>query len=217
MHAQYFVGAALVRKKEYATAEKVFQALLQIKPETGSQKHIQALTFLGLGRLLYQKGKIADAIKQYLRLPENSKEYDTALFETSWAYVKSRQFEKAFRSLELLVLSHPESPLVPEVKVLQGNLLIRLERWSKATDLFTKTREKFIPVRKRMKQVMEEHKEPSVFFDVLLTQNLDELSTSVQIPQLAIQWVKGQPRVKRALNLVEDMRGIEKSLTEIRE
>jgi tetratricopeptide (TPR) repeat protein len=214
MHAQYFIGAIMVRRKSYAEASTLFKALLRTQPKSNSQKHIRDLAYLAVGRLLYEKGKMEQAIDMYQKIGRRSPEFDTSLYEIAWAYIKAKQYKRALRALDLLVLAQPESPFIPQVKVLQGNLLIRLERWGRATDLFTKTREKFMPVHNRMKQVLTEQRDPNVFFDVLLARNMGALSTTIQVPKLAIHWVKENSNVKRSLNLVADVREIQASIKE---
>jgi TolA-binding protein len=217
MHAQYFLGAVLVKRKNLGEAAKLYGALLRVQPKTNGEKHIRDLAYLAMGRLLYEKGKIEKAIDMYQKISRRSPEFDTALYEIAWAYIKAKHYKRALRALDLLVLAQPESPFIPRVKVLQGNLLIRLEKWGRATDLFTKTREKFVPVHGRMKQIMTEHSDPNVFFDVLLAKNLGELSATIQVPPLAIHWVKEQRNVKRALNLVTDIRDIHDSIKEAKQ
>ncbi|MCA9668443.1 MAG: tetratricopeptide repeat protein [Myxococcales bacterium] len=212
MQGQYFVGAALVRKKDYAGAAQVFQSLLRVQPKSSAEKHVRQLTHLALGRLFYQKNKISEAIDQYQKVSRRSKEFDTALYEICWAYVKAGKYKRALRALELLVLAQPNSPFIPQVKVLQGNLLIRLKQWGRATDLFQKTRDKFAPVHKRMKQIMSEHTDPNVFFDVLLARNLGDLAVTIQVPDIAVHWVKENHEVKRALHLVKDVRTIKEDI-----
>jgi tetratricopeptide (TPR) repeat protein len=216
MHSQYFVGASLVRKKDYAGAAKIFQSLLRVEPKSKSEKHIRQLTHLALGRLLYEKNKISEAIDQYQKVDRRSKEFDTALYEICWAYVKAEEFQRALRALDLLVLANPESPNIPEVKVLQGNLLIRLTQWGRATELFTQTRDKFVPAHQRMDQLLAEHQDPNVFFDVLLARNLGDLAVTIQVPDIAVHWVKEDAKVRRAMNLVKDIREIRSGIEEAR-
>jgi tetratricopeptide (TPR) repeat protein len=221
LHGQYFVGAALVQRKDYAGAMAVYSALLKLEPKGDGERHIRDLTYLALGRLLYEKGEINPAIDMYQKVSRKSPEFDTSLYEICWVYIKAAQqkhptqnYQKALRALDLLVLAHPDSPTIPDVKVLQGNLLMRLEQWGRATDLFTKTREKFVPIQARMKQVLAEHSDPNVFFDVLLARNIGSLGVQVQVPELAASWVKESPNVRRALNLVRDVRDIQASIKE---
>ncbi len=213
-HAQYFLGATLVRKKDYSGATLVFQSLVRQYAKTKEQKHIRDLTYLALGRLLYEKDKASQAVKMYQKVPRTSPEFDTALYEVAWAYVKQKQYGKANRALELLVLANPDSPFIPEVKVLQGNLLIREKKWGSASSLFTKTRERFFPVFQRMKQVMDEHKDPNLFFDLLLKRSAHTMDIVIKVPKLAVHWVKERQGIKRALNLVSDVRSIKSSIKE---
>jgi len=214
LYAQYFIGTALVSKKNYAGAVKVYQKLVGTAPRNKAERHIVELAYLALGRLFYEDGKIARAIKMYQKVPRQSSEFDTALYEIAWAHVKNNDYRRALRALELLVLANPNSPFIPQVKVLQGNLLIRLKKWHLATELFSKTRERFMPVYSRMKQVLDEHGDPDVFFDLLLARNVSKFAMKIQVPALALTWVKEKPGIKRAMNLVEDVRGIQDSITD---
>ncbi len=217
LHAQYFIGASLVAQGKQAEAMEVFKALLRVQPKTDGEKHVRDLAYLAMGRLLYEKGQVNPAIDMYQKLSRRSPEFDTSLYEICWAYIKAGEYRKALRALDLLVLAHPESAFIPQVKVLQGNLLIRLQDWGRATDLFTKTREKFVPIQSRMKQVLAEHKDASTFFDLLLARNLGQLAVTVQVPELAVSWVKEEAQVKRALELVRDVREIQTSIKEAKE
>ena len=214
MSAQYFIGAGYVRKRQLSDALKVFESLLKAQPQTARDKHIRDLTLLAVGRLLYQSNKVSEAIDSYQKVSRRSKEFDAALYEIAWAYIKAGKLKQSLRALDLLVLAQPNSPFVPEVQVLQGNLLIRLKSWGRATDLFTQTRDRFMPVQGRMKQLLDEQSDPNVFFDVLLARNLGSgsLAVAVDVPELAVHWVKERDDVKRAMHLVKDVRDIRENI-----
>lgn len=214
--SRYFIGACYVRKKDFAAALKEYQNLLRLPLTNDASRHVRDLAHLAVGRLLYHSKKTTEAIDQYQKISRRSKEFDTALYEIAWAYIKANKMKQALRALDLLVLAQPDSSLVPEVKVLQGNLLIRLKQWGPATDLFTKTRDKFVPIHKRMNQLLDEQKDPNIFFDVLLAKNLNtgSLAISVKVPKLAVRWVKERKDVKRSLHLVKDMHDVRASIDE---
>lgn len=216
--AQYFVGACLVRKKQDADALKIYQSLLRVPLTDDNSRHVRDLTHLAIGRLLYHFNKTSEAIDAYQKVSRRSKEFDAALYEIAWAYIKANKLPQSLRALDLLVLAQPDSPFVPEVKVLQGNVLIRLKQWGRATDLFTQTRDKFVPVHKRMKQLIDEQTDPKVFFDVLLARNLGSsgLAVTIKVPELAVRWVKERTEVKRAMHVVRDMRDVRESIDESR-
>lgn len=218
LHAQYFIGATQVRRGQFGAALSTYQALLRQPARDDAEKHIRELTHLAIGRLLYHNNEITKAIDAYQRVSRHSKAFDEALYEIAWAYIKAEQYDRALRAFDLLVLAHPESDFVPDVKVYQGNLLIRLNQWGRATNLFTDTRDQFIPVHARMNQLMREQEDPNVFFDALLQRNLKSgsLAVVVEVPKVALKWVKEKPNVKRALTLVKDVRGIQDSIDEAR-
>ena len=116
------------------------------------------------------------------------------------------------------MLAQPDSPFVPDVTVLQGNLLIRLEDWGRATELFSNTRDEFSKVHERMSRLMSEYSDPNVYFDTLMAREMEagSLAMTVEVPEVALHWVREKPRVKRALHLVGDVRDIEQSIKESR-
>ena len=214
MHAQYFMGAARVRKQEYKPAAQIYRALAKRRPTEPAEKRIRELTLLALGRLFYQQKDIDQAIDHYQQVSRHSDLFDTALYEIAWAYVKAEKFENALRALDILALAQPNSPLLPEVRVLQANLLIRLEQWGRATELFGSTRDQFGPMQQRIEELLARQRNPTVFFDLLLQRNLSELAFSVEVPTVAVHWVKARPDVKRAIGVVNDIRDVEAGLGE---
>ena len=60
--------------------------------------------------------------------------YD-ALYESAWVNIKAKEYQKATRQLDLLILNAPDSSLAPEVRLLTGNLFIRQNQFGLAYDL----------------------------------------------------------------------------------
>src|SRR5262249_56376606 len=103
------------------------------------------------GRLHYEGDQPSDAIDHSLTISRHSPYFDGALFEVAWVYVKAKEFDKALRALELLALANPKSAMLPDVRILEGNLRIRkaqttaavrgnsTEESAKATQAFEET------------------------------------------------------------------------------
>src|SRR5262249_60870593 len=64
-------------------------------------------------------------IDSYLLVDRRSDLFPDALYEVAWVYVKSKQYDKALRALELLEQSEPNTMKTPTVRILEGNLRIR--------------------------------------------------------------------------------------------
>lgn len=225
--ARYFVGVCLVAQKAYAQARAAFASILAESPPRdpsgrpgaapgAAEQQLVDLTHLALGRLLYQQGELVRAADHYEQVSRQAADFDTALYETSWIYIKQGRLDAALRALDLLVLAQPDSALVPEVTILRGNLLIRLGQWGRASELFTALRERFDPAQQKMAGLLAERGDLTVFFNALLARDLDRgagaLAVAAEVPPLVTEWVKELPQVQRGLVVVGDVAEIGQTL-----
>ena len=216
--ARYFMGTAHVARKDLAPAAKVFGELLKEPARTKAEKRIVELAHLALGRLHYEREQLSEAVDEYLKIGRRSDLFDDALFEVSWVYVKAKQFDKALRSLELLALANPKSAMLPDVRILEGNLRIRkaqslvttghgnsAEEYAKAVDVFEKTRDAYVQPREELQKLMAQQADPQRFFAQITGQSLESFDTEVALPQMAAAWVREEPEVGRVVTLTGDL------------
>jgi tetratricopeptide (TPR) repeat protein len=220
--ARYFVGVSQVARGDLTAAEKVFHDLVNVKPQSPQEEKILELGHLALGRIHYERDQPTDAIDHYLMIGRTSPYFDEALYEVAWVYVKAKEFDKALRALELLSLANPKSATLPDVRILEGNLRIRKaqaiaasqgnssEEYGKATQVFETTRTSYEKPKADLDRVMAKHADPKQFFAQLTGRAGTALDVQVELPEIALEWVKQEPEVGRVM-------GITKSLDEIRE
>jgi TolA-binding protein len=223
--ARYFAGTTNVAKDELAAAAKVFHALIRTPAKTKAQKRIVDLAHLALGRIHYERDQTTEAVDHYLMIGRKSDLFDEALYEVAFVYVKGKQFDKALRALELLALANPTSAMVPEVRLLEGNLRIRkaqavakvnggnsAEEYSKALDVFEKTRKTYEKPKAELEKVMKEHGDAKRFFAQITGASMDALDIEIQLPEVAVSWVKQEKDVGRVVNLTVTLDGIREDL-----
>jgi len=126
-HSLYFVGAANVGMggEHLQDAIMAFGTILKTPAKTDSQKRITELAHLALARIYYDRGQFTNAYDEYGKIGTKSEFFNDALYEAAWVAIKGKEYDKAARSLDLLMLNAPDSPLIPEVKLLIGQLHIR--------------------------------------------------------------------------------------------
>jgi TolA-binding protein len=125
LQALYYSAATQVAKKDLAKATDAFTDLINRKPKTSADRRVIELGQLALGRLFYEREQPSKSIDTYLQVDRHSDLFPDALYETAWVYVKSKQYDKALRALELLEQSDPQSQKTPTTRILEGNLRIR--------------------------------------------------------------------------------------------
>lgn len=212
--ARYFLATALVRKGDLAGASVAYDAILKQQAPDDSAREIQDLARLALGRILYDRSQFDRAVDQYRQIQRQSRLFADALYESAWTYIKQRDFQKAYRAFDLLLLTNPDSPQAPELKILMGNLHLRLANYYLASDAFSKSREEFEPVHKQLQDAIVRAQSDPGFFQNLVGKNLEKFDIGVFIPPAAVKWVRADPEVGRMLTLTGDVASIERALKE---
>jgi tetratricopeptide (TPR) repeat protein len=222
--AKYFAGTIHVAKGQLAPAAKEFHALTKLPGVTKTEKKIVELAHLALGRVHYERNQPREAIDHYLMIGRRSPVFDEALYEVAWVYVKAKQFDKALRALELLSLANPKSAMLPEVRILEGNLRIRkaqaivgnptdkgntAEEFAKAIAVFETTRTTYEKPRQDLDALIASHEDPRKYFLQLTGKNSETLEVGPQVPEVALAWMKQEPDIGKIL-------GVTRNLDEIR-
>lgn len=108
--ARYFMATILVKKGDLAGAAASFEGLLKLQAPDEPAKEIQDLCRLAIGRILYDRSQFSAAIEAYQTIPRQSKYFSEALDEQAWTYIKAKEWQKAWRSIDLLLLRCGEHP-----------------------------------------------------------------------------------------------------------
>lgn len=204
--ARYFLGAILTAQERFPEAITAFQRVTQIDPQGDQQKQqVVDLAFLAIGRLQLERNEYDAAVEAYQQVGRNSMFFDRALFEQAWAFIRAGDAIRAERALEVLAISNPDSPLIPEGKLLWGNLLLRTGRFDRAQQVFTEVRTAYGPVSQRMEQVVSQTTDPQVYFQQLLLLNQLFDSNVGILPPQAIAYLRNEGTLDQAISVVSDL------------
>jgi tetratricopeptide (TPR) repeat protein len=212
--ARYFIATIMVKNGDLAGASVTYDSILKLQPPDDSAKEIQDLSRLAIGRILYERSQFDRAVDAYQSVPRQSKYFTDALFEQAWTFIKAKQWQRAYRALDLLLLTNPDSTQAPELRLLMGNLHLRLSNFYLASDAFSRTRDEFEPVHRQLQAVIVRSQTDPTFFDSLVGKSLDKFDISVFIPPAAAKWVKAEPDVARMLGLASDVGEMQRALTD---
>lgn len=234
--ATYYLGTTYVAKKELGKATDLFSDLVQRKPKSNADRRVIELAQLALGRVYYERDQMSKSIDSYLLVDRGSDLFPTALYEVSWVYVKSKQYDKALVALELLHRLDPQSTTAPTVRLLEGNLRIRKAQalrlaqitgtlsneersdpateYGKAEKIFTETYEQYQPSYVALGRMVDGTLDPASFIDQISGRNTRVFTSSTPIPEVAAQWLREEPEVTRVVNVESDLADIQRSIAE---
>ncbi len=205
MQAGYFIGVGEVKRKNYPAAVEQFKAVVALKAQTARDAKVRELANLSLGRVLFEQEKFDESIDRYQEIPRESEYFVDSLYEIAWAQVKKGELERAKNATDILLLVAPESTIAPEAKILQGNLLLKLHRYTEATDAYNQVINEYGVVRDEVGALIESHQDPVRYFDDLLAKSQHTLDVNTLLPPVALKWATTQREVAEAVQMVSDL------------
>lgn len=212
--ARYLIGASHVAEGKLQEAIGDFALLGRQGPRTDDERRILELSHLALGRIYYEQGQTIRAQQEYLQISQKSDLFPDALYEGAWVAIKAKEFKRAQRQLELLVLSQPEALGTPEARLLIGNLQTRLNEFQSATGWFKKTREEFEPVHKQLQELLSQNTDLAGYFRALVDKNLSKFDAVAAVGKTAARYLRGEPDVERFSTLATDVAELRRSLAD---
>jgi tetratricopeptide (TPR) repeat protein len=212
--ARYFLATIAVKKGDLASATQGYDALLKMQAPDAGSKDVQDLSRLAIARILYERSQFDKAIESYLAIPRQSKYWPEALREQAWTYIKAKDWQRAYRSVNLLLLADPDVPDGPDLRILEGNLQLRMSNFYLASDTFSKVRDEFEPIHRQLNQVIVRSQTDPAYFDTLIGKSLDKFDIGAFVPAAAAKWVKAEPEVARMMVLATDMGDMQRDLME---
>jgi len=217
LRARYFVATIWIRKGDLAAGLIGFDSVVRSQPQSDADKETQDLARLALGRLYYERGEFEKARDAYASIPRQSKYFEDAMNELAWTAIKAKDYKSAYRALDLMLLQNPDSPQGPELRLLMGNLHVRVANFALANEVFMQARDQFEPIHLKLRETQQKADADPKYFESLLGKGLEKFDVAVIVPPTAVKWVRADPDVARVLALTEDVGDLQRGLKDARE
>jgi len=145
LQSRYFLGVIELRQNNPDVALGYFESILQAEKKDAyySFETIRELAMLAAARLAFESGDLMRAVRHYLNLDKRSPYFAEAYYELCWTYIRREEYQKAIDALRLIKFIEPDSIVVPKAEILEGSLLIKLERYGEAMILFNAIVERY--------------------------------------------------------------------------
>ncbi len=212
LQARYFIATIQVKKPDLAAASTSFDSVLRMQPRTDDDKEIQDLARMAIGRVYYERGQFDKAKDAYASVPRQSKYFPDAMYESAWNAIKAKDFKGAYRALDLMLLQAPDSPQAPELRLLMGNLNLRLANYFVANGNFSEMRDQFEPIHKSLLDLQKRAATDPKYFDSLIGKNLEKFDVAVIVPPAAARWIKPDAEMARMLGLFEEVGELQRGI-----
>jgi len=214
LQARYFQATIQVKRGDLAGASVTYDSIVKQQAPDESGKDIQDLSRMAIARILYERSQFDKAIEAYASVPRQSKYFGDALQEQAWTFIKAKEWQKAYRALDLLLLANPETPDAPHLRLLMGNLNLRMNNFFLASDAFGKVRDEFEPVHRQLQQIIVKAQADPTYFDSLVGKSLDKFDIAAFVPPAAAGWVRAEPDVAKMTALANSVGEMEHDLAD---
>ena len=143
--SQYFIGSILLRSGKDKEAIKYFEKVIGLSDKKKYFKfdQIRDLSLLAAARIAFEMDDLNSTLKYYIMLDKTSKHFAEAYYELCWTYIKREEYSKAINALRLIKYIAPDSIIAPKAEILEGSLLIKMERFGEAMMLFDSVVKKY--------------------------------------------------------------------------
>ncbi len=214
LRALYFSATMKVRDGNLDGAMAAFFAMLT--PVSGDEdgREIQNFARLGLGRILYAQGDFGRAVEMYRAISATPTYLPDALNELGWSLVKLNRLREARDNFVLFLKADPNSAQAPELKLLIGNLNVRLGDMFLARRAFEETQNQFQDAHVLVRQALAAGVTTQpVLFHAVVGAGPESLATLIS-PQ-ASAWVQASPVVVRLVKIFREVAEIRSLIEEV--
>lgn len=199
-------------KKILEDAKGLFRAALKIKAREG-QGELLWLCHLALGSIHHELGEYDNAAKEYLSIPTSSESYGASRYQVAWSFIAQGDLARAYTTLETMRLVVSEGPIISEVQILEGSILLELKRYPEALSAYETLRSTFEPIRDQIQKTLTDTQDLQGYFRARLESGSLRDARDL-MPPLARPWIDPPELAKRALVIQEDLNLIEANIKE---
>jgi tetratricopeptide (TPR) repeat protein len=210
---RYLLAVGYLQLGRYKASEKVFKGLVKNSSTYDDADMVRDLSSMNRGRILLEQGKTSESIDAYQNIKRTSSFFEEALYEITWTFIRKadvsvevkerkQEYEKALRALEVILLSEMETRVTPEAQLLLGNILVRLERYEEAEEVFRQVINRYAPVWGRLHDLDEENRLPVQYYEEVAPSDVE---AEQLLPPLVKEWVEEDQSVVKSLEVVKDL------------
>lgn len=160
--AKYKQGLALAEAGDLERAQNAFEELSVMNDGVTDVNRVSGL--LGKARILYQRQNWDAALEAYREVPRDTEQWHAALFESTWAMLRSARFRSALSNFHSLHSDYYEEVYQPESLLLRSIVYLficRYDEMEKVLGLFERV---YKPVLRDVKDVLRDNTDSASYY-----------------------------------------------------
>ncbi|WP_374029724.1 hypothetical protein [Bdellovibrio bacteriovorus] len=206
--ALYNKGLAELEANQPSLAIGTFQKMLDGRRKAPVTDTNRVAAQMGLARALYQKQDWEASVEAYSQVPRDTLMWHDAVFEQSWAMLRSARFRSALSNFQTLHSAYYEDFYMPESLLLRAIVYLyicKYDEMEKVLSLFEKT---YGPVRSKIGDFLKSTNEASSFYaevEKAHVMKTTDKSANLRLPYIVLRNVLDQGDVKRSMHYLDKL------------
>jgi hypothetical protein len=172
---------------------------------TPKEQELLELTSFGMGRVFYSTGDYETSLKYYSNVERGSKRWPKALFESSWAYFQTDDYNKALGNLHSLNSPFFADAYFPEGPILSAVIYFYNCKYERVRFVLEDFDYYYAPLKDEVEAVVLDHQDPTEMFAWLEKLEQGEAEFDPQVYQI-LNAALDDAQVERKFALVETIR-----------
>ncbi len=160
--AKYKQALAFVEAGNLERAGNAFEELSVMNEGVTDPNRVSGL--LGKARVLYQRQNWDAALEAYREIPRDTEQWHAALFESTWAMLRSARFRSALSNFHSLHSDFYEDVYQPESLLLRSIVYLFICRYDEMEKVLTLFEKIYKPVLRDVKDVLRDSSDPVSYY-----------------------------------------------------
>lgn len=166
--ALFHLGIVTHLSTKSPQSERYFEKALEAVSSMRSTNWFREQVFLNLARIYYEKQDYLRAIDLYAKIPRDSENWLTALFESAWAFFLMEKPNNTLGNIHTLRSPFFETRFFPEIYILQATTFLRLCRFDRVRETIDEFDLRYGSVFNQLKEILDASaKDPEFIFEIV--------------------------------------------------
>ncbi|MEK6773849.1 MAG: tetratricopeptide repeat protein [Bdellovibrionota bacterium] len=196
-------GLAELELNRIDNSIKSFQQLLNLRSKIGITDTNRVAAQIAIARALYQKQDWDAAIEAYSQIPRDHFLWHQALFEQTWAMLRSARFRSSLSNLQSLHSTYYEDFYIPESLLLRSIVYLYICKYDEMEKVLTLFEKSYSPVKTKINSFLNNNTDPISFYnEIEKAQTIkkgEELKTPARLPYMVLKNISDEGDVRRSL------------------
>jgi len=179
---------------------------LQTKDDAGdlsaAERALLEVTTLGMARTFYSTGDYQTSLKYYSKIKRRSDDWPKALFESSWAFFQTDDYNKALGNLHSLNSPFFADAYFPEGPILSAVIYFYNCKYPRVRSVLSDFDYYYAPLKDEVQAVISQYQDPTEIFDWIRSLQKGEVDFDPQVYRI-LSAALGDAEVTRTFELVD--------------